>query len=305
MGKWQVRLNDVQWQLAERDEYISALQKKIEELEELLEEKNERILYLGTKRFEPFLRSRLFDALLPTKSRDSRSTVCANTGLTGAQFERLWRDQFRISQTEGRTPVNKQDCYLYLRYCRTGVTAMQMQDDYQASVSNLNVRYQPMALELMFFRIKRTRKKLASTIGAEFTSLDHRHPDWLLEHSTPAWRAKFGAKYRHVCIVDLTFLRTTKSGNMFVSKKLYSHYKASWGVVLMRITALDGSVLLNGEVIPAAEPRGFANLDVCKHLIAGKGLASQPVQREAGCVGATAPGRDLCRRRQGLRRVSH
>lgn len=180
---------------------------------------------------------------------------------------------------------------------------MQMQDDYQASVANLNLRYPPMALELMFFRIKQARKKLARTIGAEFTSLDNRHPDWLLEHSTPTWRAKFGAKYRHVCIVDLTFLRTTKSANVFVSKKLYSHYKASWGVVLMRITALDGSVLLNGEIIPACEPRGFVNLDVCKHLIAGKGLVCQPVQR-AGCMGATAPGRALCRRRQGLRRVS-
>jgi hypothetical protein len=145
--------------------------------------------------------------------------------------------------------VNKQDCYLYLKHCRTGVTAMQMQDDYQASVANLNLR------------IKQARKKLARTIGAEFTSLDNRHPDWLLEHSTPTWRAKFGAKYRHVCIVDLTFLRTTKSANVFVSKKLYSHYKASWGVVLMRITALDGSVLLNGEIIPACEPRGFVNLD--------------------------------------------
>jgi hypothetical protein len=156
---------------------------------------------------------------------------------------------------------------------------MQMQADYQASVANLNLR------------VKQARKKLARTIGAEFTSLDNRHPDWLLEHSTPTWRAKFGAKYRHVCIVDLTFLRTTKSANVFVSKKLYSHYKASWGVVLMRITALDGSVLLNGEIIPACEPRGFVNLDVFKHLIAGKGLVCQPVQREAGCMGATAPGR--------------
>ena len=81
MGSLRVRLDDVHWQLAEREEYISALQKKIEKLEELLEERNERILYLGTRRFEPFLRSKIFDALLPPKSKHSRSSVCANTGL--------------------------------------------------------------------------------------------------------------------------------------------------------------------------------------------------------------------------------
>lgn len=50
--------------------------------------------------------------------------------------------------------------------------------------------------QLTCLRIKSTRTKLADSIGMQFTTLEGRHPDWLLEHSTTAWRNKFGARYR-------------------------------------------------------------------------------------------------------------
>ena len=35
-------------------------------------------------------------------------------------------------------------------------------------------------------------------------------------------------------------------------------------VALIRIVATDGTVILNGEPIASAEPKGWANLDVCR-----------------------------------------
>lgn len=78
-----------------------------------------------------------------------------------------------------------------------------------------------------------------------------RTPAWLLQHTTASWREKFGNEYPYACIVDVTFLRTIKSRNIWASGKTYSHYKCSWGVALMQVVAMDGTVL-DGEPIPAA-----------------------------------------------------
>ena len=142
-------------------------------------------------------------------------------------------------------------------------------------------------LPLTSCRIQSARQRLASVLGQQFTSMAARSPAWLLEHTTASWSQKYGHLYRYACIVDVTFLKTTKSGNVWVSQKSFSHYKGSWGVAVMRIVAMDGSVILNGEPIPASEPKGWANLDVswfgfllgfCRCLskiLPGEGLGQQ------------------------------
>lgn len=113
-------------------------------------------------------------------------------------------------------------------------------------------------------RINEARQKLSSCLGEQFTTLASRSPQWLLQHTTASWTEKFGQLYPYACIVDVTFLRTAKSGNIWVSKQTHSHYKHGWGVALIRIVATDGTVILNGEPIASAEPKGWANLDVCR-----------------------------------------
>ena len=110
--------------------------------------------------------------------------------------------------------------------------------------------------------MKSARESLALVLGKQFTTIEGRTPAWLLQHTTAAWTRKFGDLYRFACIVDLTFLKTTKSKNLWAGTRMHSHYKGAWGVALMRIVATDGTVILNGKPVPASEPKGWANLDV-------------------------------------------
>ena len=117
-----------------QQEEIEALKQEVGELKSSLE-------YAMKGRFEPLARAALFDGSLHHQTGFEKSAMKANTGLKALLFHRMLNEEFDLLKAAGRSPVSPEDLYLYLMYCRTGLSVRQLQDSYQQSESLLHARY--------------------------------------------------------------------------------------------------------------------------------------------------------------------